>query len=618
MRAVHRGVSLPLGALCFSRYEIQSGNGSFSDKNEKRRKMHFGIDSTKLDLGLNFEKMDFQAVVNATRDAIQKEKSLKFSDVRTSETPASSKANETKREELPPATNTTHRGIVESDIVGHHLSKEELTQEIRSRVAHPSRYTLTDNLKDCSISNNWSKALSLFNGAVEMATKSVLLPASKGLSSLPENEEELKRLMVEKQPECFVILSKLMSAVPMSLKGGNKKSVSGILRWNGKHFYLMLKVLVECGKIKELEMVWSVMKQIGVLDHLLDELGVNNLIALVRRHNEETAATRVKNPSIDLSHNTAESIAEGKAVLRRIVLDLEKVVASKKFSLSARNTRTVQAARVVEAIQQAPPGELADVQLTEKDGSRLEVSDFTGLLRTSKSHASTEKILGLMEKSGVARGPQTYSSVIASLHQAEYVLEGYTTETLPSYSSSSEDRAAYNTYRDQRVKKAFEWFEACPAASRDADIYNQMLISFRSLQYKQQYDTILTEFRGNLLRSKATAKRVEEVVKRREDGANCTGLVGGEVAPIPVELPTERQDLRTAHFAVTVYARLVCHVGLVLRNEAVRHLRYDMALRHAHPGSLHPPTVPLQHRSQGREECATANSPVVQGCTTGE
>ncbi|CCW70609.1 unnamed protein product, partial [Phytomonas sp. Hart1] len=313
------------------------------------------------------------------------------------------------------------------------------------------------------------------------------------------------------------------------------KILAGILRWNGRHYYLLLSLLFTKRRLEEVRRVWAVMKAIGFMDYHMDDKTVNSYISLIRRGNERSAGTMVYT---DKTATTGQ-LSDEKALRRQLLIELEEIAKKKGFSLQDYNLRATQLARITEFIQESPS--LPLVAHTDKaingkvvkDAQRsyfhnedrnsatancnlLKVGDFNGLLRVSQSLNKTQRILAVMEKLEISKCTDTYSSLIASLHNPEYLLSNDPPPTINFKKNESipldgekdveelnEGKAKYENYKNQRIAQAKIWFDACPTDQRTASLYNEMLYLLRDKSRVDEFNALLVEFRGNALRAKA-------------------------------------------------------------------------------------------------------------------
>lgn len=311
------------------------------------------------------------------------------------------------------------------------------------------------------------------------------------------------------------------------------KQLRGIMRWNGSHYYLVLKILIEAGRIEEMNRVWSVMREIGYFEYQLEEKTANNLIALLRStaKNDVAIADSLTAAVVGQSNTTADKAEERKLLWRRSVLEVQQFAKLRKLQLDTASQRVVETARIAAALHANTNLEMLSSSSeaavkgstvgAEDDGSTAEVGDFDGLLRQCTSQEATERVLAMMSQLQVCIDSTSYASIIHSLHNPMYVLKGHTREALvaqqqgavndgaaglsPSEAdplhSDTTTKLPYELYKQQRIDAARHWFHECPQEKRTAAVYNELLYLLRSRAHWKDFDAVLVEFRGNAVRS---------------------------------------------------------------------------------------------------------------------
>lgn len=560
-----------------------------------------------LDLGLNFAAMDFDAVAKATHAAIARERGLGAAASLTSQREQELEAKLDRQSEQslsrlssPPPTsspapqlssNTSFgaaagfaqdsrpvkaaagRGFTRQGAAAPRQPRGERTGSLnatQNSTGSNTRYSLHDMLKDCQMEGNWMKAYQMFNNAVDQACRQVLLPgassnhgmappeASHGLSTTGDQVDPAR------QAECFAVLKKMLAALPptsardapaSSARRVNVKNLRGITRWNGQHYYLLWKRLLEAGKVGEVHHVWSVMQQIGFADFQMEEKTVNTLMALLRRTSRvaEQAETALVSSAFAQTDSFTDQIEREKETRRQLVKDLEQVATTRQFHLVGSNRRTAEGIRIAEALRRveesAGEEEEGDEKATlggaavrdsedagavtsartlptatETEDSVIAVGDFNGLLRRSRSTAATQRVLQMMAKLNLEMESTTFASLIASLHNPQYVLDGHTAEELAAFqhiaaaanttptapaapegeettadsaNASVDTKTQYEAYKQERVETALQWFFQCPKPRRTADVYNELLYLLRAKSHWKDFDRALVEMRGN-------------------------------------------------------------------------------------------------------------------------
>jgi hypothetical protein len=565
-----------------------------------------------LELGLNFATMDFDAVAKATHAAIARERGVGAAAPLTSQQDQELEAKLERQSEQslsqlsspPPSSlspvpqtslntsfgggaaaaaaaaycNTTQpasgsgsAGTARASGNSRQLRKESANGSARngSNNNNNVRYSLHDLLKDSLVERDWSKAFHLFTNAVNQSCRQVLIPAGRGGSGISSSSVAATTGAVQtsstangqadaaRQAECFAALRKMLAALPptsaQSRPGSpthrvNVKNLRGITRWNGQHYYLLWKCLLEAGRVEEVQQVWSVMQQIGFAEYHMEEKTVNALMALLRRTSRvaEQATTRMVSSAFDNTDNYDERVEREREVRRQLVKDLEQVAAARQLHLVGSNRRTAENIRIAEALQRVEEGEDGEAEVdavgtlctapADAEESDIAVGDFDGLLRRSRSMASTQRVLQMMAKLHLERGSSTFASLIASLHNPQYVLEGHTAEELASHqaigsptsshpvedassvaaavgtgAASIDTKAQYEAYKQERVETALRWFFECPKARRNADVYNELLYLLRAKSHWKDFDQALVQFRGNAVVSETEWPEVTPV-----------------------------------------------------------------------------------------------------------
>ncbi|CCW62778.1 unnamed protein product [Phytomonas sp. EM1] len=363
------------------------------------------------------------------------------------------------------------------------------------------------------------------------------------------------------------------------------RTFGGILRWNGRHYYLLLSSLFAQRRFEDVQRVWTVMKAIGFVDFHMDERNINSLIALIRRSSERDAETK---PHSDENLVVAR-LEEEKALRRRLVIDLETIAKKKGFSLQSNNQRAAQLARVAESVHgssslphafsanELAKGEvggdnlLDDLYKDDKDRATnnrdsLKVGDFNSLLRVARSLDETQRTLDVMEKIGISKCAETYASLIASLHNPDYRLNNYS-PNLEVPKDMGDGKAKYEDYKNQRIAQAKIWFEACPAAQRTADVYNEMLYLLRDKSRVNEFNTLLAEYRGNTLHeSEAVQNNAEGTLAVQTSQVPTLVQDGGSILP-----PQWRVSPN-----VKTYELLIQHAGYMQDWQAFWELHEEM------------------------------------------
>ncbi|KAK7199718.1 kinetoplast polyadenylation/uridylation factor 2 [Novymonas esmeraldas] len=537
--------------------------------------------SVSLDLGLNFSTMDFEAVARATQAAMARERGAgQLSQQREQELEEKlerqASASPAARQSVPgPASSPPRPRSQQGTSARQHQShpppatmqtgaqsrrpqqRQGAPPQQSSSGAEPTgRVSLIETLKDCVAGGKWTKAFSLFTNAVDMACRQVLLPsapspsadgAAARLGSAGATPSESTR-----EAECFSALRKMMAAAPpmesqgpaaRAARAAHANNTRGVMRWSGQHYYLLWKCLLETGHVQEVERVWSVMQQIGFVEYQLEQRTVNALMVLLRRTSRSTEhmmSTVVPPPS-----SLPDVLSRHKEIRRNLLKSLEQAAASRHLTLAGANRRTAEGIRITEALERAEDITEAERSEAAEGGvgvggdameassasgleeAVVEVGDFNGLLRRARGSDATERILRMMDKLSIEKEAVTYASLIAALHNPQYVLAGHTAEEVAAHQTGggpaaarsggggdsgavvAEDgtaapppdasltKAPYEAYKTARVEAGMTWFRACPILHRTADVFNEMLYLLRAKTQWPEFDALLVQFRGN-------------------------------------------------------------------------------------------------------------------------
>lgn len=551
-----------------------------------------------LDLGLNFATMDFDAVAKATHAAIARERggigaAATLNPQREQEFEAKlerqSEQSFSRLSSPPPAStmspvpqvssnasfDTSHNySNTNSNAYSRPPSTAPATREFtrgNARSSQPrrddasnTRYSLHDMLKDCLSDGNWAKAYHIFTNAVDQSCRQVLIPgaerataaALEGAAASPSPAGG-QGANSSCEAQCFAALKTMLAALPptnaqdqstTSSRRVNVRNLRGITRWNGQHYYMLWKCLLQAGRLTEVQYVWSVMKQIGFAEYQMEEKTVNTLMALLRRTSRtaEQAAAQMVTTAVAHTESFDAQIQREKEARRALVKDLEQVATARQLHLVGSNRRTAEGIRIAEALQRldaAEDGEGEDSSMGMRgdvdtaaaamaDEPVIAVGDFNGLLRRSRSMAATQRVLQMMTKLNLEMESSTFASLIASLHNPQYVLEGHTVEELKSHlpatppplstdagesapasaapagqtaaeaagntsAASVDTKTQYEAYKQERVETALRWFFECPKPLRTADVYNELLYLLRAKSHWNDFNRALVEFRGN-------------------------------------------------------------------------------------------------------------------------
>lgn len=513
----------------------------------------------------------------------------------------------------PPAENATVadgsrtvRGIVGAGDAhdSNSLSSSSYAQQRRDGV----RYTLMDSLRDCSVNGNWTKAYKMFDTAVEKSYSMVLTaspggdgpgtaapPSAAGASvPLPSRTREPAN-----EKALFEALSKINAALPPrrtshtdrsldAARWRNIRNMVGIMRWHGAHFYTLLKTLLAAERIEEAERVWTVMKGIGFVECQMDERTLNSLVSLLRASGQTEDMTQQLISPIVVPRKVSDVLEREKELKRRMILELEEVARGRHLHLRRANERTAVVARIAVAMHAQREGGMEEGQ--DDCGAQgphdspptparpLRVADFNGLLRASQSHEGTMRVLRMMKKLGMDTDAATYASIIAAHKNPRYRVEGATDAEVAAATASieqgvvagtkddggssnsgedmgkptavrAEGKRAYEAYREKRVASAMRWFQASPREGRTAHLFDEMLYLLRADSHRGEFDALLTEFRGNALRSRKDWAVVDEVNAKRDaqrrpaeghdeaHGTHGVDVAGSTLPAIPVILP---------------------------------------------------------------------------------
>ncbi|KPA84640.1 putative mitochondrial kinetoplast polyadenylation/uridylation factor 2 [Leptomonas pyrrhocoris] len=530
---------------------------------------------TPFDLGLNFATMDFEAVARATHTAIARERGVGVSALSSQRDQEFDAKLERQGEQstvqrvnpLPvvsPVPQTApnvgfstsyHNNVAQTTIAaaaggGRGFARESPVTATASRRGNGSsaHYSLHDMLKDCMMDGNWAKAYKLFTNAVNQACRQVLIPTSRGRAgsgaAFPaQTSSTSEQVDPAREAECFAALKKMLVALPpaTSARRININNLRGIARWNGAHYYMLWKCLLEAGRLEEVLKVWSVMQQIGFAGYQMEEKTGNTLMALLRRTSRtlEQATTQMVSSTVRSAENFTARVEREKEIRRQLVKDLEQVATTRHFHLIGSNRRTAESIRIAEALQRVDdegedPGDADGATAAasvDPEESVIAVGDFNGLLRRSRAMESSQRVLRMMAKLNLEMESSTFASLIASLHNPQYVLEGHTAEELqshvpanspPSHHGTNEStnataatslsergdaadkvegnadtKSQYEAYKQERVETALRWFFQCPKPRRDADVYNELLYLLRAKSHWKDFDRALVELRGN-------------------------------------------------------------------------------------------------------------------------
>nr|CCM18186.1 hypothetical protein, conserved [Leishmania guyanensis] len=541
--------------------------------------------AASLDLGLNFATMDFEAVARATQSAIARERSASHlsqqrleklearleKQVNTSAAPQHAKpapapplalSSDGIPCEPAPASHSASspqsRRDNHSPVPGQQLppSPTQRSHHFFGRDGSATRYSLLDMLKDCVADGQGVRALQLFTNAVDQACRQVLVPdgSAKSVAAVTASDSGSVASSTTPELECFGAMRKMLASLPPRqprdravhlTRAANVKNMRGIMRWTGQHYYLLWKCLLEAGHVEELLRVWSVMQHIGFVEYQLEERTANALMALLRRTAQPTEVMIATVVSPDIS--VAEATSHQKDIRRELMKGLAQAAAARKFNLTDVNRRVAEGIRIAEALRRteqgcdgrhtsADPGAAHDdddganaTLVTDTDEAAVVVGDFNGLLRRARTFEGTNRVLHMMAKLNIEKEAITYASLIAALHNPQYVLPGHTAEELAGhqtggatspqptgieesggtvkdvstsgYPSTSVDpsrtKTSYEAYKEERIKAGMAWFAACPETQRTADVFNELLYLLRAKSHWLQFDTALTQLRGN-------------------------------------------------------------------------------------------------------------------------
>lgn len=565
---------------------VSSQGRNPSDGGDRVAKMSFGIDPSKLNLDLNFDKMDFTQVAASTREAMSQERhgtKMMRDDARSMEAAAQEGAvkppSSPEASALPeqqhglPTGGRTVRGIVGAGDA-HDNNSPSAAYAQQRREGNPGgrgrgggrgfgssdagrgqvRYTLMDAMRDCSMSGNWLKAYKTFEGAVDKSCGMILSSAGSAEAGGPSHSDgsgapaESMR-GTQREAEVFAQLSKLMAALPPRNETGmdrasnvardrNMRNMAGIVRWNGGHFNLLLRTLLAAERIEEVERVWTVMKAVGFVRYQMEERTFNAIVGMVRRSTQAEDATQQMVAPVVSVHRVGPQLERERALKRQIIIELEEAARARGMRLRGANERTASIARIAEAMHVHESGEPAGAPLA--DSPQLRIGDFNGLLRVAQSHEGTLRVLAMMEKLAIPKDAATLASVITAHRSPTYRVDGATDAEIAAARGdqatdtdehdgddadgdgaavhTADTKEAYESYKNKRIASAKQWFKQCPAEDRTAGLYTEMLYLLRAATHNADFDSLLTELRGNAVRdveqwaavdaaSRATAER---------------------------------------------------------------------------------------------------------------
>ncbi|KAG5470092.1 hypothetical protein LSCM4_02786 [Leishmania orientalis] len=533
-----------------------------------------------LDLGLNFAAIDFEAVARATHAAIarergaghvsqQREHGPEMRVEKQAATPAA--PDQATPVVAPPAALSAEAAHLQpapaspsasslQERCDDGLPAPQRPQTIPSprsfgQQREVAKYSLQDMLKDCVADGSWARAFQLFTNAVEQACRRVLVPrgrengaaASRGADAAvtaPDSGNLFPN--TTRESECFAAMRKFLAALPPTrIRDGavHVKNMYGVMRWSGQHYYLLWKCLLAAGRLEEVRRVWFVMQHTGFVEYQMEERTVNAMMTLLRRTSRSTELMMAT--VVPPGSSGADNMSHQKGIRRELVKVLEQAAAARNFQLAGLNRRTAEGIRIAEALKRAEQdidggGASAHAAAARDDGvaassptgleeAAVEVGDFNGLLRRARTFEATDRILRMMEKLNIEKEGITYASLIAALHNPQYVLPGHTAEELAAHQAgetippqhtdmeASEDAAkgrntsgsarssadlsqtktSYEAYKQERIKAGMAWFEACPVTHRTADVFNELLYLLRAKSHWSQFDAVLVQLRGN-------------------------------------------------------------------------------------------------------------------------
>lgn len=511
-----------------------AGNGAKgSAPSSAESTMTLGIDPKKLDLQLNFTSMNFDAMAEATSSAVEKERRALGKNLQMSknipEAAVKTALETAKQREAVDGSSGNVRGIINAESI--HSSQNPSVAYGKVRSENPTfRYSLLDALNDCAETSNWAKAYHLFDSAVQKALDSVPCTPSSGFchNSLDVSSGNSTNLR-------FSVLHSITatSPPPSATIVSPAHHLIGIMRWNGIHFLVLLRTLIQHQRWKEIEKVWDILGKIGFLKYKIDGKFANSMISLIRRSmgegrdNENLVTPSDESESACLKDSRIELTVSAKAVARRIILEIESSVQAKDLKLNRNNLATTQKARIAEALKRSEEedffGDVAELTSeTEKadlgeSGPKVVAGDFNGLLRTATSHKATMQILAVMDSLNIERTGTTYANIIASLQNPLYLVENATDDELQTnyWTDGSKEgtklspeeilrsKEKYEYYKRKRVTASLDWFEKCEPTKRNSFLFNELLYVLRGKEYREAFARILTLYRGNTVFSAA-------------------------------------------------------------------------------------------------------------------
>ncbi|KAG5496174.1 hypothetical protein JKF63_02475 [Porcisia hertigi] len=548
--------------------------------------------------------MDFDEVARATRAAIARERGGGGQSSSKREQDLGvilekhSGASGASHKSIPASTRRPASSAVEGyDEVAQESFSATSQQQQQARLNAPlhsfgrkgshGRYSLQDMLKDCLTDGQWARAFQFFTTAVEQACRQVLVSggttkgvaADGGVGALATSSDSSGVPVSSRESECFSTLRKMLAALPPTRAGERTmhvKNIHGIMRWTGWHYYLLWKCLLEAGRVEEVQRVWSVMQQTGFVEYQLEERTVNSMMALLRRTSSSTEVMVAA--IVPPGDSVGESRTHLKGIRRELVKGLEQAAAARGFKLDGANRRTAEGIRIVEALERTEEGRESQKALANGDGVHgdsanlvfsartdevaVAVGDFNGLLRRARSVEATDRVLRMMTKLNIEKKPDTYASLIAALHNPQYVLLGHTAEELATHQaggsasgkppegevgrgptkvgpafgdgSTLEDHSlakkSYEAYKQKRIEAGLAWFAACPSTHRTADVFNELLYLLRAKAHWSQFDRLLVQFRGNAVVTQTTWP---EALTDAESPVSNAGAAASESSSVP-------------------------------------------------------------------------------------
>nr|CCD12610.1 unnamed protein product [Trypanosoma congolense IL3000] len=462
--------------------------------------------SSKLNLSLQLGDLDIDAVVKATKAAMAKEKlwrevalahesGVTNDTVKESvmtQTPLVSSSRQTDTQSVQPShiVNKNDASAVQSplrggDVAGNCGTLSSIDIIPKQPVASTTRYGLMDSLRDCLLIGDWAKAMRMFQMAVQTACNN-----ATEATSAPRTPPAVQDAQVTVDGEMLQLLCRINATSPADTSSMNLTRYRGILRWNGGHYYLLMKLLLSRHRVVEAEQVWDVMKRIGYVEFRMDERTFNRLMGLCLSTVTTGAALPVLQPKKEVADRE-------KAFQEQLTSELKKWAEKRDITYgSHHNKQVARVARAANMVSGADASSDND-SLAKLNTGGLKVGDFAGLLRRCNSEQSTSRVLEMMEKCSVPRDGQIYSALIASLRQPHYQLSTESNEA-PEVEGTKD---TYDAYRRRRLQRARQWFEECPESQRIADVFNEMLLITRGGEAEDaEYDNLLLQFRGAPLR----------------------------------------------------------------------------------------------------------------------